>query len=221
MVLGFSTSTFPSDLRSRLDATASRLQRARVEADLIAESLESVKKTIEHLNQSITSFKMIEAYLSTLADERQAEVFKSLETTVTEGLQSIFQEDLRLEVTTKMVGSRSEVVFSIVSTSSEGELRTSVMDARGGGLAAVVGFLTQAVLILLTPGMRPFVALDETFRNVSVEYQEPLGQFVAELCEKTGLQVLLVTHQPEIAEYADTQYSFTQSDGITNITRVK
>mgnify|MGYP003621118590 CR=1 FL=1 len=91
MVLEFSTSTLPNDLRSRLDNTAARLQRARVEADLIAGSLESVKKTIEHLNQSITSFKMIEAYLSTLADERQAEVFKSLETTVTEGLQSIFQ----------------------------------------------------------------------------------------------------------------------------------
>ena len=197
------------------------LDTRKVKRDVINDRIQANNATVSSLVSQIDNLKIIEAYLSQFADERQAQVFKQIESTVTEGLRYIFQEDLRLDVSNKLVGSRSEVVFSVISETEEGELKTGVMDARGGGVAAIVGFLTQAVLILLTPGLRPFMALDETFRNVSSEYQEPLGQFVSDLCSRTGLQVLLVTHQPEIAEYADTQYSFTQSDGITNITRVK
>ena len=172
------------------------------------------------LTERIQDLKLIETYLAAFADERQAQVYKQIETTVTEGLRAVFGEDLRLEVANKMVGARAETVFSLVSPTPDGDLRTAIMDARGGGVAAIVGFLIQAVLVLLTPGLRPIVFLDESFRNVSEDYQAPLGEFIKDLCERTGLQVILVTHQPTIAEYADQWYSFSQHDGKTQIKKV-
>lgn len=175
---------------------------------------------IGQLNQRISDLKILETYLAQFADERQLKVYQQIEMTVTEGLQSVFGEDIHLEITNKMVGARSETVFSLVSQTEEGELRTSIMDSRGGGVAAIVGFLIQAVLVLLTPELRPIIFLDEAFRAVSSDYQIPLGEFISDLCERTGLQVVLVTHNAEIVQTADVVYAFEQTDGKTKITRM-
>lgn len=175
---------------------------------------------IGQLNQRISDLKILETYLAQFADERQLKVYQQIEMTVTEGLQSVFGEDIQLEISNKMVGARSETVFSLVSQTEEGELRTSIMDSRGGGVAAIVGFLIQAVLVLLTPELRPIIFLDEAFRAVSSDYQVPLGEFISDLCERTGLQVVLVTHNAEIVQTADVVYAFEQTDGKTKITRM-
>lgn len=208
------------EVQSRLPEIRSALESQQGARNLLVSQRESLHQDIEAINERIENLKLIETYLAQFADERQAQVYQQIEATVTEGLRSVFDEDLRLEVSTKLVGSRSETVFTLVSHTDKGELRTSIMDARGGGVAAIVGFLIQAVLVLLTPNLRPIIFLDETFRNVSEEYQAPLGEFIKGLCERTGLQVVLVTHQPTIADYADVWYSFSYSDGRTKIKRV-
>lgn len=203
---------------STLSSKVSALEGRR---SALQEVVDRNQKTIDEHNNRINNLKLIEAYLANFADERQAKVYRQLEATVSEGLRTVFEEDLSLEVSNKMVGSRAETVFTIVSQTSEGELRTSIMDSRGGGVAAIVGFLIQAVLVLLTPQLRPVVFLDESFKNVSEEYQAPLGEFIKGLCERTGLQVVLVTHQPTITEHADSWYEFHQVNGNTAIKKMR
>lgn len=187
---------------------------------MLTDAKDRTQSEINRLNHRITDLKLLETYLAQFADERQAKVYRQIEATVSEGLQSVFGEEIRLEISNKMVGSRAETVFTLVSQTESGELQTSIMDARGGGVAAITGFLIQAVLVLLTPGLRPLIFLDESFRAVSADYQVPLGEFISDLCERTGLQVVLVTHNVEIVETADVVYSFEQIDGKTKIKRM-
>lgn len=209
-----------SDLRTKTSHLSTQISQREGQKEFVLSSIDRLKDSVDSLTERIDNYKLIETYLANFADERQAQVYRQLEVTVSEGLQSVFEEDIRLEVENKMVGSRAETVFTLVSNTEEGELRTGIMDSRGGGVSAVVGFLIQAVLVLLTPNMRPLLALDETFRNVSTDLQGRLGEWISDLCNKTGLQVILVTHQPEIAEHADVHYSFTQRGGKTKIERV-
>lgn len=209
-----------AELKKELRHRAETVANLEGQESMLLESQRRLATEVTNINDRIDNYKLIEAYLAKYADERQAQVYRQIENTVTEGLRTVFNEDLRLEVETKMVGSRSETVFNIVSKTPEGELSTSIMDSRGGGVAAIVGFLVQAVLVLLTPSLRPILFLDESFRNVSEEYQAPLGEFIQDLCQRTGLQVVLVTHQPTIAEYASNWYSFSQQNGKTKITKV-
>lgn len=209
-----------SDQKKRLQEKASAFASKEGQMRMLQDSQKKLSEEVVSLNDRIDNFKLIEVYLAQYADERQAQVYRQIEHTVTEGLRTVFEEDLRLEIETKMVGARSETHFNIVSQTSKGELATSIMDSRGGGVAAIVGFLVQAVLVLLTPSLRPILFLDETFRNVSEEYQAPLGEFIQDLCKRTGLQVVLVTHQPTIAEYASNWYSFSQENGKTKIKKV-
>lgn len=204
-------------LTSEVSAELNSLNVLQGKIDMTKNSLDKVGDEISSALARIDNLHIIEAYLKQFADERQEQVYRQIETTVTEGLRAVFQEELSLEISTKMVGSRTETVFNLVSDAGGEVLTTSIMDSRGGGVAAIVGFLIQAVLVLLTPGMRPILFLDETFRNVSEDYQAPLGEFIRNLCDKTGLQVVLVTHQPTIAEYSTNWYTFSQKDGTTII----
>ena len=218
--MGSSINLSLADAKTQLSEIQRTLTLKRGQVDAIQETLDATSDEVRVGMETIDHLKLVETFLMQFADERQASVFRQIESTVSEGLQTVFEEDLRLEISSKVVGSRSEIVFTLVSGGAgSDELRTSIMESRGGGVAAITGFLIQAVMVLLTPNLRPIVFLDESFRAVSEEYQAPLGRFISELCERTGLQVVLVTHQPSIAEEADVVYSFTQSKGITKIKR--
>jgi len=109
------------------------------------------------------------------------------------------------------------VEFVVRTTLGNDVIETPVMDARGGGLAAVIGFLLRLVVGLMgrDPHDASLMVLDETFAHVSAEYLEPTGQFLREVVDRTGVQIILVTHQPEFAEYADRVYNFSTTDGKT------
>jgi DNA repair exonuclease SbcCD ATPase subunit len=98
------------------------------------------------------------------------------------------------------------------------QLDTPVMDARGGGVAAVIGFLLRLVILLLTePPVRHVMFLDESFAQLSVEYEPALAEFIKELTERTNMQVVLVTHSTAFDDAADKSYRFELRDGVTKV----
>jgi ABC-type branched-subunit amino acid transport system ATPase component len=97
-------------------------------------------------------------------------------------------------------------------------VETSVLDARGGGMAAVAGFVLRLVVLLLTPGARRFLALDESFAHVSASYEPRVAEFLREVADKAGVQVLLITHSTAFSDLADARYRLTLgADGITQV----
>lgn len=192
-------------------AYSERLGQAR----LVASQLKEARAELALLTTRVEDLGKISGFLATYSDERQAVVYRQIEGVVTQGLRTVFGEDFKLIIRPKMVGRRPELDFVLVS--ADGGLETSIMDARGGGVAAVAGFLIQVVLVLLTPNLRPVVFLDESFAHVSSNFEDPLADFIQELVERTPLQVVLVTHSPTYASYADRTYRFTQSNGLTKV----
>lgn len=191
------------------------------QARMLAADVRRTQEEIAQLQARIEYLGRLSALLATYADDRQTVVQSQIEGIVSKGLQTIFEEDLSLRIVNRMVGKRPEVDFVLVSKVGEESLETSILDARGGGVAAVAGFLIQAVLVLLTPNLRPVLFLDEAFSQVSAEYLGPLSEFIKELTIRSPLQVILVTHSPEFEESADRVYRFSQVAGLTGAEEVK
>lgn len=214
--------------RVTLIQTAADLQRAQQsyaaqagEARHLVSEIRRAEAVVVALTTRIEDLDQISAFLSGYADARQEAVHTQIEAIVTQGLRSIFSEDLTLRLLTRQVGRRPELDFVLVSGQGADVLETSILDARGGGVAAVAGFLIQAVLVLLTPGLRPLLFLDEVFAQVSAEYEEPLAEFISELVARSPLQVVLVTHSAAFGTAADRQYRFSQTGGATHVEEVK
>ena len=158
--------------------------------------------------------------LNSVSESRAREAQDAIESLVTRGLRTIFEQDLSFHIESSVKGKAVNSSFVIRTTLANGDkVDTPVLDARGGGLAATVGVLLRIVLILLDPSQPRLLVLDESFAHVSREYQGPLAEFLADLVQQTGIQIILVTHSDQFTEVADTVYRFSQVDGRTVATR--
>ena len=166
-------------------------------------------------------FALASAFITRYSDEKESSVYTLVQELVSQGLTQVFDEDLGFQVVPKNTGSRFSIDFQIVSHPTPGStLTTPVMEARGGGVAAVAGFLLQVVMILLSDAPR-VLFLDETFAQVSAEYEPRLAEFLSQLVDEIGLQIVLVTHSDAFEDVSDASYRASLKGGATTFTRTK
>jgi len=177
---------------------------------------------IADLTSEVDDLERVSILLNSLGEEKQAAAQGTIEDLVTRGLQTIFDETLSFHIQAASKGKTSVVDFMVRSTLPSGTVDTPVMDARGGGLAATVGFLLRVVVLMLrTQGHgKQLLVLDETFAHVSDEYLDGVAQFLREIVDRSGVQLIMVTHQETFIEHADATYRFSQINGKTKVTDV-
>jgi len=214
-------------MTSRLQGTATRIAVKKSELDGLAGEAKAVltrasavKAEIALLQEEIANLEKSAMVLNSIGEERQLKAQSTIEELVTRGLQQIFDDSLSFHILQTVKAKVASVEFVVRTTLRDGGVvDTPVMDARGGGLAATIGFLLRVVILLLKNGKDKdnILILDETFAHVSDEYLDGLGEFLRELVDKTGIQIVMVTHQPVFGEYADAVYKFTATDGKTKV----
>lgn len=214
-------STVTPDLATllrRLQLGAQALDREVGAAHAVAAAGKALQTEITALKADIALLEKVAALLSGIGEARQSALQSQIETLVTQGLQSIFgDETLSFHLVPGTRASTPVIDFEVRSRLGDEIVATDVMDARGGGLAAIVGFLLRLVVALLSSANTrdTVLLLDETFSHVSVEYVPALSAFLRQLVDKTGAQIILVTHRPAFGDDADVRYHFDLDRGAT------
>lgn len=211
-----------TDLDQRLTRTRRTLERQRGEAYALAARGKILLADIAGLNQLIDLHDKAAHVLTAIGEQRQDQAQRQIEHLVTQGLQTIFDDSLTFHLAPGVRAKTPVVDFIVRSSMDDGTIvETDVMTARGGGLAATVGFLLRLVILLLSRQRQDTVLfLDETFAHVSAEYLPRLIEFLKDLVAKTGVQIVLVTHDESFLDAADTVYRFTLVNGVTKVTKL-
>lgn len=209
-------------LGQRVSRVRDAMYELAAESKIVNARLMELSKEIVLLAAEETLYEKAAHLLASIGEQRQADAQQRIENLVTLGLQTIFSEELSFHLVPGVRAKTPVVDFVVRSKLDDGSVvETDVMDARGGGLAAVVGFMLRLVILLLNHQKGDTVMfLDETFAHVSAEYLPRLISFIKELVERTGVQIVMVTHEDAFAEAADVVYRFTLKDGITQVTRM-
>jgi chromosome segregation ATPase len=206
------------DLAVRVREASQRLDREAGRAQEVARRGKAAQAEVARLRHLAEVQEKTAVLLTTIGEERQESARQQVEELVTRALQVIFDQNLSFHMVQSIRANRAEVDFVIRSTYGDEVVETSVMDARGGGMAAVVGFVLRLVVLLLTPGARRFLALDESFAHVSASYEPRVAEFLREVADKAGVQLLLVTHSDAYSDLADVRYRLTLGeDGCTRV----
>lgn len=210
-----------ADLESlgyRVLAVSNALEREAGQAQQVARQGREAQQKVAELRERLELHEQAAALLNTLAEQRQESAQRQVEDLVTRALQVIFDEHLSFRMVQSVKANRAEVDFVIRSEYGGVVVETPVLDARGGGMAAVVGFVLRLVVLLLTPGARRFLALDESFAHVSASYEPRVAEFLREVADKAGVQLLLVTHSSAYGDLADVRYRLSLGpDGATRV----
>jgi predicted ATPase len=196
------------------------LDRLVGEATVVASQGRETALQVGVLADQLSVLDRAVGVLTSVGEERQSQAQGQIESLVTRGLQVIFGPELSFHLVSSVRSNRPEVDFVVRSQVGSEVVETSVMDARGGGLAATVGFLLRLVVLLLSKKRGSILVLDETFAHLSREYLPAASEFLRELVDRTGVQIIMVTHQSEFAGAADVSYEFRLSQGLTQVARL-
>lgn len=207
---------------TRLSQARRLVDRQRTEAQMYVQQGKMLLDEIRQLNQVVELHEKAALVLTAIGEERQDAAQRAIEALVTEGLRTIFGNDLSFHLVPGVRAKAPVVDLVVRSTLSDGTtVDTDVLAARGGGLAAVVGFLLRLVILLLSKNKQDTILfLDETFAHVSAEYLPRLVEFLKDLIAKTGVQIFMVTHDESFLEAADVVYRTNLANGLTQMTRL-
>lgn len=155
----------------------------------------------------------VAALLSRIGEQAQESARAMFENLATQALQVIFDDSLSFHLVPGESGGQVTLEPVLRSAYDGAELDTAVIDARGYGMAAVVGFVLRLVMVKLTPGVRDILFLDESFRFVSESYVDRLGEFLREVADRLGVQVVMITHDRAFSQYADVRVRLALGPG--------
>jgi DNA repair exonuclease SbcCD ATPase subunit len=205
-----------SDLRSRYNQALGQKEMLERQKSEKQEALIQAKKDIELWQQ-------VQVLFGKVSEFARAQLKARIEETVTAALQAVFErDDMAFEIEMRTVNNQPAANWQVVSYYGAGEDISTVSgspeDARGGGISDVVSLaLRLALLELARPKPRGPVLLDEVGKHVSKEYAPNVAQFLKQYAQKTGRQILLITHQSDLADVADVSYRVSQENGVSEV----
>ena len=197
---------------SELKKKYSDLERKYYVLEGKRQGLESIITTnrseIVQLNDTLADLDKCAEVFKVLIESKKEEVKRKIESLVTKGLQTIFErEDYRFAINME-VKRNVMTATPIVYSKFQGEdFGVEPMDGRGGGLCDVISFLLQLIVLLaFSHRFEKILICDETFKHVSRQFLPNVAEFLTYLNDKTGIQMILVTHQNELADVAEKRF---------------
>jgi DNA repair exonuclease SbcCD ATPase subunit len=131
--------------------------------------------------------------LQSLSQSIQEQVHQRIVEVVSACLEAVFEEPYTFKIRFEKKRGRTEARLLFV----RGDLELDPLTASGGGVVDVAAFaLRVAALSLHRPPLSRILVLDEPFRFVSEQYQPRIRAMLEEVSQKTGMQVVMVTHNP-------------------------
>lgn len=197
-----------------LSAQTHRLTGLR---DAQVQKVQLLTEQIAALDQESGLLTHVNTAFDLLIELTTRESMGSVEQLVTYGLAAVF-EDLKLGFRLQVDTKRG--VQSVEPRLIDGPVDAPILDAFGGGPAAVVAFLLR-LLVCRRLNLAPVLLLDEPFSFVSAQYVAPLAKLLRELADAVGVTMILVTHDPTYLQHASVAYEAAPSANGNTFRRVE
>jgi hypothetical protein len=212
----------PAPNFSALKALRSDLLRVEALRDVAVKRLREGEARIIELEGEEDVLNRVADLFRLLIDKEVVDNAKTAEELLTEGLQAIF-DDLDLSVKAQVDIKAGKVSVDLLTVQKQPDGTTtegSPTDAYGGSVATVQSVLLR-VVVLSRRKLRPLLLLDESLGAVAEHYVPRVGQFLALLCERMGIDVLAVSHNPVLVEAAHRAYRIQKKGGEASLRQIR
>ena len=134
---------------------------------------------------------------------------------VTLAMEAVFDDPYHLEVLFENARGRTQASINFM----RGDELVSPLDASGGGAVDVAAFGLQVSLwTLQNPRTRPVLFLDEPLKWLKGGGMPDKGAaMLQEISQKLGIQVIMVSHSPELISHADRVFQVTKKKNISTV----
>lgn len=194
-------------------------KRKGVYDQLVLKSQE-LQRRLKELEEQRELLEKVRALLIEASAFAREQARQQVEAMVTSALQMVFGPDMKFHIRLEESHGRVEAEY-LVSSSYEGgsRIENRPQDSRGGGVVDVVSLaLRLALLEASRPRVEGPVMLDEPAKHVSEEYSASVVEFLKGVCKSFDRQVILVTHNTQLAESGDANFLVQLREGKSQVT---
>jgi len=140
----------------------------------------------------------------------QEQVFGRIDALVTQALRAIFDDD-SWEFHTRIEYKRGqpEAYFEPTHYEHGKKIHGDLLFVNGGGVSDVISCALRLIVAEIA-GIQGAIFFDEPARMLSAGYMSNFARFLKDYSEKTGRQIILITHSSDIASVADKSFYVTQ-----------
>lgn len=191
----------------------------------IKESLEmrrvNLEKEINHLESEVSVLILVVELFKQMADMEIRDSIDAVETMLTEGLNTVFQDqDLKVQADVRHVRGKVSVELSTIRKYADGsEVRSKSLEGFGGSVTTVQSILTR-IIVIMKHGLRPLLVLDESLMAIESKYISNMGKLIRSLCDRLEMDALVITHNSDLIEYAHTHWQLKKMSDHSTFERV-
>lgn len=205
----------------QLSELRSKYNQAVGQKEMLEQQRDDTDAALQQARQDVTLWRDVQVLFGKVSEFARAQLKARIEETVSAALQAVFErDDIRFEIEIKTSDGQPAASWQVVSMYGDTSVAGDPESSRGGGVSDVVSLaLRLALLELSRPKVDGPVLLDEVGKHISAQYAPNVAQFLKQYAEKTGRQIILVTHMGALAEVADVSYRVSQENGVSEVQR--
>lgn len=195
------------------------LEKRKWEREAIQKRIESLDEIIQQNETSLEIENKTKLLLQKVSIEARDRAKDVMEKAVTHALQYIFGPDFSFEIELKETKNRVEAEFYVLNNIGGQVVRSSPEEACGGGVVDIISIALRMALLHLyqNPKINGPVILDEPGKHVSADYTIKLAEFLKHLSSMFQRQIILSTHQMDLAHIADRTYTVDIKNGASTV----
>lgn len=203
-------------LEERVSALSSGIDALRLQRTVLDRSISNCREEIEsNRYQADLNQKSSEVIKQWLEDLLKSNV-DSMAELVTSALKSVIEDqELKFLIRQEIKHNRLSMRFAIEENGVEAEPLSSF----GGGAVLLSSFVLR-LAVMTRLKMADLLLLDESLSAVANKYIPACSDFMRQLAEETGVNILMVTHNEDFMDRAHTAYdasTFKAADGLKAI----
>lgn len=207
------------NLKERYHKLQNRVENERDEINIakgkLAEITQQIDTEVENRDQLQEQNMLYEKstlFLSTFLEKEQNLIEDSFSKIGSSALHKVFGEDKELLFTfDKAKKKNPSVNIEIRQPWDDGEeLVTDLLEAEGGAMIDIIAVgLRLAMIKLVSPEQKGPIFFDEICRYIAKnESIRSMGEFLYEVAHKMDKQLIVISHTPELFQYADKLITF-------------
>jgi DNA repair exonuclease SbcCD ATPase subunit len=179
------------------------LERIKGRFEEKKKSLENITNFLKESEEKVEVYKQVNLLFEKASVIARKKIKDEIEVLVTRGLQSIF-EDSTVSFKVEFVSRRNQIEadFYLEWEDMGKRIKGNITDTFGGGVVDVISTILRLVVLELTKISGPLF-LDEPGKMISQQYIHNFGRFLVELSKIFNRQIILITHNEVLSEYAE------------------
>ena len=171
------------------------------------------KENKEKIEKESLVLKELKTFLLQISANYRESICSLFTSLVTEALTSIFEKDIKFEI--RLYSYRNEPAVDIAVI--EDGLEVDPQKSCGGGINDIISLVLKVIFIYLKNSNRVLI-LDESLKFLSRNYLEQASSFLRDISERMNLQIILVSHKPELEVGCDNLITIEKENNRSVIT---